>query len=165
MSVFKKIVIVGNLIAKTYASDVSFIRSYSSEDDTQGRMEIIFTNKPDQKVSLLFVGFDTWDKIKKKIQKLIDSDGICVVGCEKQKGRKKLVKQPCKGCPCGHMETVLEIDGKTDICQSCCEYICRDCVAKNHDWKCMVCRQCIIQYYHLMDKEECTHANLNRTGH
>jgi len=157
MNTIRKSHIVGDLLAKTYGKHFSAIQSYTNDDETKGWLEVIFTNKPGQKVKLLFIGIDTWDKIKNKVQKLIDSDGICVVCCEKEKGKKKLVKRPCEGCDCGHTETVLEIEGHTHICYSCCEYICKDCVHKNKDWKCMVCRQCINKYYHIMEDEVCDH--------
>jgi hypothetical protein len=159
MSNIQKARIVAELIGRTYGDHIASLKNFRNNEQTMGRLEVIFQNKPDQKVVLLFTGIDTWDKIKNKIQKLIDSDGICVVCCEKQKGKKKIVKRPCNGCDCGHTENVIEIDGYTEICQSCCEYVCLPCLQKNGQWKCAVCRQCIHAYAHIMHNEVCDHVD------
>jgi len=156
MSILQKTRIVGDLLMRTYGDHITSLYISSMKRET-GRLEVIFKNKPDQKVPLQFAGIDTWDKIKNKIQKLIDSDGICVVCCEKQKGKKKIVKRPCIGCNCGHMENAIEIDGQTEVCQSCCEYVCLSCIQKNDQWRCAVCRQCVLAYSHIMSNEVCGH--------
>ena len=137
----KKNIIVATLLEKTLDKSLHTIRSLSSPSSpARAILEIIFMNKPDQEVLIKFAPFDTWDKIKKKFQKLIESDGICVVCCEKEKGKKKIITRPCIDCDCGHTNKSVEIDAYSHICQTCCEYVCMSCMTKCDDYTCPVCR-------------------------
>jgi hypothetical protein len=119
-----------------------------------GIVELIFKNKIQQKVSIEFLCQDPWDKIKAKVQKLIDADGVCVVCMEKEKGERKKTSC-CMGCPRGIRESIKTY---THLCQSCCEYVCAPCFEKLKDTKCPVCRQCVHSYKHSYFGEKC-HCN------
>jgi len=143
---FKKASVVANLLIKTYEKDIETLNVITYKEEVF--VEVVFTNKPDQMRVLRFIPFDTWDKIKNKIEKLIDSDGLCVVCCEKKKKNRT---------------TGIPGVGMSDICQTCCEYQCYDCIKENlkhpNGFRCMVCRQCLATYKHLVDNTSCTHAD------
>jgi len=141
----KKADVVAKLLIKTYEKDIEVLNIVIYKGDVF--VETIFTNKPDQMMVLKFIPFDTWDKIKNKIKKLIDSDGLCVVCCEKKNNQK----------------TEIPGVGISDICQTCCEYQCWDCIKENFKhssgFRCMVCRQCLVAYKHLAEDKPCDHAD------
>ena len=112
-------------------------------------LEMVIHNKPDQKIVLAFTIFDTWNKIKSKVEKLVSSDGICVVCCEKEKGKKTMVREKCCDTPhCKSTIVKVEIEGRTGICPNCCEYLCRNCYESQQGMKCPICRQCMAIYAH-----------------
>jgi hypothetical protein len=116
-------------------------------------LEMVLCNKPDQKIVLNFVTFDTWNKIKSKVEKLVSSDGICVVCCEQEKGKKKMVREKCCDTPhCKSTIVKVDIEGKTGICQNCCEYLCRKCYGSQQGMKCPICRQCMGTYAHKLEE-------------
>jgi hypothetical protein len=121
--------VVENLFKKIYANKIIKVEGHSN-----GGIWCVFSNKPQQDVLLQFIMFDTWDKIKNKVNKLIESDGICAVCYEMEKPEKG----KCVG-----------------ICNSCCEYVCKDCVRKMDGVRCPVCRVCVVQYRHDYFQEEC----------
>jgi hypothetical protein len=90
--------------------------------------EITFHNKPTQQVKVRFLLLETWNVIKARIQKLQDSDGICVVCFEKEENGE--------GC--------------SFTCDTCCEFICVSCVKDNFqtrgDQNCPVCRTSLIAH-------------------
>jgi hypothetical protein len=147
---YKKAMVVNDLIYKLYGDKLLKLATTPG-----GFTDIIFKNKPDQRLRLSFTCMDTWDKIKQKFAKLMESDGICVVCCEMEKGRKKMVKRPCQDCDCGHTERVVEIDSLTSICQSCTDYVCCKCINTMDGLKCPICRECMRLYKHKYEKERC----------
>jgi len=87
------------------------------------------------------------------MKKLAESDGICVVCCEMEKTKRKLhaVKRN------GVTQYRPQFEKNTGYCQSCCEYICNDCVNKMEGWRCPVCRECVAEYRHKFEEEVCFH--------
>jgi hypothetical protein len=140
----KKANTVFKLLKATYGDSIKHI----AIDDDTAIVSIQFN--PDQLIVLDFVLFDTWDKIKSKVQKLIDSDGICVVCMEQEKGKKKMIK--C-ACGCGERKVVPHFVSRT--CSSCCEFVCESCRTKMNGNKCPVCRVCIDRYMHIYNREGC----------
>jgi hypothetical protein len=121
-------------------------------------LEMVIRNKPEQKIVLTFAMFDTWNKIKSKVEKLVSSDGICVVCCEQEKGKKTMVREKCCDTPhCKGTIVKVDIEGRTGICQNCCEYLCRKCYGGQQGMKCPVCRQCMWIYAH--KREEVLHED------
>jgi len=116
-----------------------------------GIVDVILKNKIQQKIQIEFLCQDPWNKIKAKVQKLIDADGVCVVCMEKEKGKRKK-SSCCMSCPRGIRESITTY---TSVCQSCCEYVCVPCFNKLKDTKCPVCRQCLNSYKHSYFGEEC----------
>jgi len=141
-----------DLIAQVYGDD---LKEHKYNDD--GLTHLIFKNKPDQLLQLHFQMYDTWDKIKMKMNKLRDSDGLCVVCCMMEKGKKKIVRRPCEGCDCGHTFRAVEIETLTFVCETCCDYACRDCRLKFgvKESKCPVCRECLNAYIHKHEGTKC----------
>jgi len=97
--------------------------------------EITFVNKPNQPVRVQFLLCETWNVIKARVQKLQDSDGICVVCFEKEEN---------KTGGCSHS------------CDTCCEFICVPCMKENvqtrGDTNCPVCRTPIMAYSQQLQK-------------
>jgi hypothetical protein len=140
----KKVQVVADLIGRVYGDD---FKLYQNNDD--GLVQIVFENKPDQLLQLRFQVYDTWDKIKMKMDKLRDGDGVCVVCCEMEKGKKKMVKRKCNCGECGNMYRDVVIDTLTHVCESCCEYVCGDCAVKfegTYRNKCPICRETLTKY-------------------
>lgn len=118
-----------------------------------------FKNKPDQPVKALFALFDTWDKIKKKTEKLAESDGICVVCCEPE--IYPLEKKLCV-LPDGEKKHIYKRKD-VEMCNHCCEFICRPCTRKfietSREHRCPVCRMCILAYKLKMEgKSSCPYS-------
>ena len=117
-------------------------------------MDMVIRNKPDQEILLASAMFDTWNKIKSKVEKLVSSDGICVVCCETEKGKKTMVREKCCDTPhCKNTIVKADIEGRTGICQNCCEYLCGKCYKGQKGMKCPVCRQCLWIYTHKREEE------------
>jgi len=139
----KKLTVITKLLEQRYEDEI-YITCISDI------LHCDFKNKPDQILQLQFAAFDTWDQIKRKMDKLKESDGICVVCCEMEKPKKKIVKVPCPhGCKCG--KTILVPEYPAGICNSCSEFICRSCWNKMGSNKCPVCRVCLGTYKHKLD--------------
>jgi hypothetical protein len=122
---------------------------YGVHHSPPGRVKMIIHNKPDQMLLLDFIPFDTWNVIKNKVEKLVNSDGICVVCMEREKGIKKIEKRRC-----GNNKN-REILTPSWICDSCCEFVCKKCCMAMEGNKCPVCRKCLMYYQHKMKNEEC----------
>lgn len=134
-----KNITVAKLLGATYGKD-TFIQciAYSYGID------IVFKNKPDQRLSLTFTTYDTWDKIKNKMQKLKESDGVCVVCCEVEKGKKKIIREKCCDVPhCKGTFKRVSIADNTFFCNTCCEFICKKCYRNMDGTLCPVCRTCL----------------------
>jgi hypothetical protein len=135
----KRATVITKLMRKTFDKDITDIGL------TENGLLVIFTNKPKQPVMCCFPLVDTWDKIKVKIQKLIDSDGVCVVCFKKEKLKHLAV----------------------NTCDTCCEFICEECnnecyKSKVQDTKspykghlCPVCQTCSIDYLRKVQDDEC----------
>jgi len=139
----KKTRIIGDLLLKMYVKEIQYLGT-----DENGVIIIEFVNKPDQVVALVFAEMDTWNVIKNKFEKLIKSDGICVVCCETEKVKRFMKKESC-GC-----ESEI-LSNNSSMCQTCCEFVCRTCYDRQKGSKCPVCRQCLGKYFHEMEDEEC----------
>lgn len=150
---YDKSMVVGSLMHKLYEGKLNHLTVESS-----GLIDVVFTNKPNQQIQLQFTPHDKWNHIKTKVDKLIKSDGNCVVCYEKEKSVMKIERVPCKDCNCGHTERKLVFKTNVGICQSCCEYVCIDCYKKMNGTKCPVCRECLLSYKHKYKGEEC-HCN------
>lgn len=142
----KKTMTIKNLLMKVYGNKIKY---FICDKDTG--MLLIQINK-DQVVNLEFAGFDTWDKIKSKVEKLLKSDGICVVCMEKEKGKKKMIKC-CDDIHCSSRE--LRIITTSYMCSGCCELLCFPCYRIMNNMKCPVCRQCLDFYSHKLKREKC----------
>jgi hypothetical protein len=139
----KKLSVVSSLLKAKYEILV--------EAGDAGMLECIWKNKPDQVLEIQFTAFDTWDKIKRKMDKLKDSDGICVVCCEQENSGRKEIKVRTKG----YCTTTTTFESYVRICNSCCEFVCKSCVMKMDGVKCPVCRVCLGTYHHISQQEEC----------
>jgi hypothetical protein len=145
----KKIDIVAKLLMTKYKDQLEKVMPSGVNT-----LLAIFKNKPDQLFELQFPAFDTWDQIKRKMDKLMESDGICVVCCEPEKPKKTERKVRCgKGCECG--KTVVNFERPTGICATCCEMLCKSCWGQMYTTKCPVCRTCTRLYAHKLKNEEC----------
>ena len=144
----KRAMVIVKLMYKTFAKDITDIGL------AENGLLVVLTNKPKQPVMCCFLLVDTWDKIKIKIQKLIDSDGVCVVCFKKEKLRKVAV----------------------NTCDTCCEFICAECdgacyKSKVQDTKsiykahlCPVCQTCSIDYLMKVKDDECRICVLKKEG-
>ena len=139
---------VAKLLSQTYDGENTFDRLMVYETN----IEIIFANKPEQSVIIFFAGFDTWNRIKSKVEKLMSSDGVCVVCCETEKGKKKTVRKHC--CDDPHCRGSIGVEiVPSGVCQSCCEYLCRTCyLSMQGGMKCPVCRECFWSYTHKIEE-------------
>ena len=99
---------------------------------------------------------DTWAEIKRKMDKLIESDGVCVVCFDKEISE---CEEGCsKACKC----KIKFIPAKDCLyCLDCCELLCLKCFENMTTVKCPVCRvrlgKSYERYYELTDK------NINRS--
>ena len=122
--------------------------SFYTISSTQGPLKVVFTNKPKQEQWLFFTPFDTWNKIKSKVSKLLHSDGICVVCLEKEESNS-------------YMTTVDNVIRRfttyVNICSTCCEFVCMTCFKAQNGTRCPVCRQCLLEYSHMLlnNKDDC----------
>jgi hypothetical protein len=135
----KRAMVIAKLMRKTFDKDIIDVGL------SENGLLVKFTNKPKQPVMCCFPLVDTWDKIKIKIQKLIDSDGVCVV--------------------CFKKEKLIQLAVMT--CDMCCEFICTDCGnecfrSKIQDTKspykahlCPVCQTCPMDYLKKVQDDEC----------
>lgn len=148
----KRAEVVAKMLFKIYDNDLD--ESFLSK---QG-LYLVFKNKPDQFIKADFALFDTWDKIKSKMDKLVKNDGICVVCCEPE-------ILPLQ-------KVVIFIDGKkshkyqrpvSQMCDTCCEFTCMSCFKGMRDTgidakvghKCPVCRTCLLEYKHKLIEKQC----------
>lgn len=145
----KKLTIVSKLLLEKYKDQLEDVMC----DDNKTLM-VIFRNKPDQIFNLQFPAFDTWDQIKRKMDKLMESDGICVVCCEMERTLKR-EEVPCrtKGCTC--KQTRVSCTRPTGYCGTCCEMLCKTCWSQMTTMRCPVCRSCSALYRHKLDNVEC----------
>ena len=104
------------LLSEPYRDEISTLICNNN------KISIIVNNKPNQRIYLKFVISDRLNIIKNKLDKLIKSDGICVICCEP------------------------EIYDGSRICDTCCEFVCNACCMKIEGCKCPVCRTCIWTY-------------------
>jgi hypothetical protein len=100
-------------------------------DDEYPRLSIIFHKNPALEFNTYFALTDTWDRIKNKVKKMAESDGLCVVCFEPQKS----------ACP--------------PFCPTCCEITCFDCIKTSGKMNCPVCRSCLNVDIHTLEKKEC----------
>jgi hypothetical protein len=118
----QKMSTICKLLVKTF--DVIHVKGAQDRYD----VEITFRNKPTQPVRVRFLFFETWNVIKARVQKLQDSDGICIVCFEKEEG-----------------------EGNSNACDTCGEFLCTSCIEANFntrgDEKCPVCRTAIVKYF------------------
>ena len=141
----QRAVIIANLWEKTHGEAIRLLYN------TGPVLYCVFANKPDQPIQIQFAGIDTWDKCKSKFAKLLASDGICVVCCEKEKGKTKLFNEPC----CTSTNWVRRVVDTARFCQSCCEFVCQQCVVSMRGSRCAVCRQCVSSYIHILEDKPC----------
>lgn len=123
-AILKKMRIVSDLVCKVYGKDID---EYALHKSMSGdiRPRVIFTNKPDQSFCVAFIIKDNWVDIKRKMSKLVESDGICVVCFEKE--TKKFVEEfPTHD---------------SNFCFNCCEVLCETCFDKLSTDACVVCRK------------------------
>jgi hypothetical protein len=132
----KKTSLVADLLRKEFESVINWVKIGINSDEV---FFIAVEFKTKIQVNFKFALYNTWNDIKRKVKKLSESDGICVVCFEQEKVKKH--KQ-------GYMHFPT-------ICGSCCEYICRDCFTSAQSHKCPVCRECLIADYHSINKETC----------
>jgi len=121
----KKMTLVSELVANVYKDHISQFALHDSDGIYYPR--VIFKNKLDQAFALTFMMKDTWVDIKRKVEKLIESDGICVVCFEKEKYRisPKVDYPKCD----------------TTYCPHCCELTCVSCIRTMKGNDCPVCRK------------------------
>jgi len=104
--------------------------------------EITFVNKPNQPVRVQFLLCETWNVIKARVQKLQDSDGICVVCFEKEE--ETISRSSC-------------------FCQTCCEFLCMSCLEKHarafKRTNCPVCRTYILTYHNKLQELKSKNEN------
>ena len=149
MDYSKKLLVVAKLLAQRYEGKIDLKVSPKTK-----AMCVRFENKPDQEFVLTFPAFDTWDEIKRKMDKLVESDGICVVCCEMEKPKKTRKRVKCEGgCDC--IKYAVSFELPVGYCQTCCEMLCKSCWEKMTTNKCPVCRTCIATYKHKAKEEEC----------
>ena len=141
----KRTTAIAKLIKQIYGNKIQRMFRYTNTG------AIFMQINKHQLISLDFAFFDTWDKIKSKVEKLLKSDGICVVCMEKEKGKK--ANRPC--CNDKHCTEQTVVDTVSYICGGCCEFLCLSCYQKMNNHKCPVCRQCIETYVHKFKQEEC----------
>jgi hypothetical protein len=125
-SVPKKMRVISDLVCKVYDDELAeFMLMKTVEDDFRPR--IIFKNKPEQMFSAMFIMKDNWCDIKRKMNKLVESDGICVVCFETETFEK--------------MQGGKFPVGDSKYCFNCCEMICEGCYDKLKTNECVVCRK------------------------
>ena len=129
----KKIDKVLDLIIAVYKEHLNKV--FVSKRDGCIVPRVIFKNKPEQSFCIGFITKDTWTDIKRKMSKLIESDGICVVCFEKETYNN--VRCDDKKCDCKYKE-IPEIDSLS--CLECCEMYCFECFDRMKGVKCPVCR-------------------------
>ena len=149
----KRAEVVAKMIFKIYDDDLT--NSFLAQDG----LYLTFTNKPDQRIKADFALFDTWDKIKTKMDKLVKNDGICVVCCEPEilPLEKNLIIR--NGKKSYRYERPI-----SRMCDTCCEFTCVACFRGARDTgidnkkahKCPVCRTCLLTYKNKLDgNKEC----------
>jgi hypothetical protein len=125
----KKTAVVGQLLFDTM-DGIEEVNARQIEGEPPF-LEISFTKNPALLFATNIALTDTWNVVKRSIQKLAESDGICVV---------------CFEIP------------KTDYlphCPTCSEIVCVPCVRAAKTSKCPVCRLCLCMDIHKLKKEEC----------
>jgi hypothetical protein len=148
----KRAEVVAKMIFKLYDNDLEESFLYKEG------LYLTFKNKPEQVIEANFALFDTWDKIKSKMDKLVKSDGICVVCCEPEIRplQKVVIKENGK-------KSYRYKRPSVRMCDSCCEFTCMSCFTSmlengvgNKGHKCPVCRTCLLEYKHKLDgNKEC----------
>jgi len=137
----KRATVIAKLIRRTFVKEITDVGL------SENGLIVIFANKPTQPVMCCFPLVDTWDKIKIKIQKLNDSDGVCVV--------------------CFKNEKVARKKYSVNTCDMCCEFICTECTDECYKTKaaetknsykahlCPVCQTCSVDYFIKVKKDTC----------
>lgn len=134
----KKIEKVTDLLESVYVKDIKDIILQENDDLDITVPRVIFKNKPDQSFCIMFITKDTWADIKRKMNKLIESDGLCVVCFEKEIHPET---NPCKNkeCDCKFKKDIPEKDSM--YCFDCCEMLCFNCFETIRSCYCPVCRK------------------------
>lgn len=126
---FIKTHLVGTLLLKTIVG-IEDINAHQFEEEPPF-LDFTFTKNPALKFKTTIALTETWNVVKRSVQKMAESDGICVV---------------CFETP------------KYDYiphCPTCNEVVCGPCVVASKTTKCPVCRSCLFMDIHKLKKDEC----------
>ena len=126
---FKKMITIGRLLLKEFKGHG--IQEVSGAISDIATPPTLFMRVNEMDFSLGFVRYETWDKIKTKVAKLLKCDGVCCVCFEKK---------------------------DTFFCQTCCEVTCEECriiLCDKDDLKCPCCRQCLYCPIYKEKQEKC----------